>query len=591
MLWHHRVLLLLFVTALVVPGCGGSDDPAAPAGNSDTGDYLKELPTWSEFSPPLQTAEIATDTSTACLDVVDDVRYLCVETPKSLTDTPQDVVTFNAGGDILWPGALIQGATYLGGVGTMRELGIRQRAPLTISIDLLTMNNSRTVVDPTLATVRSAVGELIQAATDAGHQPGSAISYRKTTAHSLEQMSLQLGLSVKYMGASVRSSLDYSSANENTTVAAYFTQRMFTVNVVQPQTPEQFFSNEFTRERLQEQIDLGRIGPNNLPVYVSQIVYGRMLVMTMTSNYSASQMIASLNASYAAVEAGVTYTGDSVWENSTFTVAAVGGDDTGVLGLLTSGELASYFAEETELTEAAPISYTLLNLADNSQALVSETTSYVERVCSDVNVNLINVESQWREAVQGVAGDVIYTFVPTAYNIGLSQEVPAPTANNRGVGNTLTFLGADTGYPFDFVISKAMTPGTFTWNDHEKDGSFGGCPYPFLSPGDVTNYEDDDFEVSVTRVDEGLVISGIAVAVGHNNLVAGEYLEVTDPNNILLDIFDSSDPLPGNEDGGYQFMGVASPLPLKKIYFNEDDGGDDICFQNVWISVRNAGGN
>lgn len=50
----------------------------------------------------------------------------------------------------------------------------------------------------------------------------------------------------------------------------------------------------------------------------------------------------------------------------------------------------------------------------------------------------------------------------------------------------------------------------------------------------------------------------------------------------------SNDPLP-DPGTGYDFMGVASPLPLKRIFFNEDMGGDDICFRNIWIAVRTEG--
>ena len=151
-------------------------------------------------------------------------------------------------------------------------------------------------------------------------------------------------------------------------------------------------------------------------------------------------------------------------------------------------------------------------------------------------------------------------------------------------GLNFTLLGANTGFPFDFVITKS-TAGTYTYNDTEDGNAFSGCEYPHLSPGDADNYDDDDIDIIVTRVDPGLAISGIAVNVGHNTLSSEEYLEVFNPNGLLLELFDSEDPLPDSVTG-YNFMGIASPLPLKRIFFNEDMGGDDICFQNIWISVR-----
>ena len=414
-------IILCTALILLVFGCSSDSTDPVVTGDSATGDYLKSLPTWDEFSPPLDRSVVDTGEPTSCIDVVENQRFICVETPKSLTDTPDDVVTFNAGSDILWPGALIQGATYVGGLGTMQELGIRQRAPLVLSIDILDQNNTRTVTDPTLATVRSAVGEMIAAATAANHQAGNRFSYKKTVAHSMEQLALDMGLSVKFMGASIRTDLSYDTSTETNTVAAYFVQNMFTVAMVQPQTPEAIFSNAFTREILQEQIDLGRVGPGNLPVYVSQVVYGRMLVMTMTSAHTASEMMVALTASYAAVEVNGEVTDTSVFEESVFTVAAVGGGETGVMGLLGTGDLASYFDQTTELTEAVPISYTLRNLGDNSVASVSETTTYVERICSSVEVRLLGMEAGWRNAVLGELGDEIFTFVPSADNLALSQ--------------------------------------------------------------------------------------------------------------------------------------------------------------------------
>jgi len=580
---NPRLLTALLAATCILLVFGCSDDSTDPTGGvaADTDSYLKDLPTWEEFSPQLASEDAATDTSTACLDMVGDQRFLCTETPKSITDTPNDVVTFNAGGDILWPGALIQGATYVGGMGTMLELGIRQRAPLTVSVDLLFPDNSRTVENPTLATVQSAVGELISGA-DANHESGSAISYKRTVAHSLDHLALKLGLSVKYMGGSARGDLAYESSTETNTVAAYFVQRMFTITIVQPQTPSGFFSSAFNQGLLQEQIDLGRIGPDNLPVYVSQVVYGRMMVMTMTSTRSTTDMMAALKASYFAVRAETQLEDNSVFEESEFTVAAVGGEGSSVMAMLSTGDLADYFAQDASLTTAVPISYTLRNMADNTVASVSETTTYTERTCSNVEVTYCDLESTWRNTVLGAEGDDIFTFVPNAVNIALSQEKANPPGANEGLGTTLTFLGMDTGYPFDFILTK-QTPGQFVYNDQERGGNaYSGCSYPHIAPGDADNWEDDDFEVIVPRVDEGICISGIAVNVGHNGTGPEEFLEVYNPRGDLLEQF--TEGLPSST--GYTFMGVASPLPLKRIYFNEDAGGDDICFQNIWFSVR-----
>lgn len=575
--------LMVVVGAVVLAIIGCSSDATDPGGGgtSPVGDYLKDLPTWDAFCPPRASGEVATDTSTVCLDEVGDHRYLCTETPKSITETPEDIVTFGGAGNLLWPGALIQGTTYVGGIGTMQELPIRQRAPLTISIDLLFPDNSRTVAHPTGATVQSAIGELITGAHLANHRAGNSYFATKTEAHSMDQLALKLNLSARYMGASVRSQLAFDTSTESHTMAAYFKQVMFTVSLVPPQTPGAMFSSEFTQERLQEQIDLGNIGPDNLPVYVSKVVYGRLLVFTMTSTCSVSAMRAAIEASYAAVEAGIAVGDTSILRQAQYTVAAVGGTTAGINEMLTQGRLAEYFAADAALTEAVPIAYELRNLGDGSLAKVAETTSYVERTCSAVEVSYHDLESAWRNTVLGQEGDEVFTFAPTAANLALSVELVAPPAGNNGIGQTLTFPGANTGYPFDFVLNKP-TPWPFVYNDHEKDGAYDGCSYPHIAPGDADNGQDDDFEIIVTRIDEGLAVSGIGVFVGHNGTVPEEFLEVYSPRGVLLEQF--TEGLPAST--GYTFMGVASPLPLKRIFFNEDAGADDICFQNLTFAVR-----
>lgn len=89
------------------------------------------------------------------------------------------------------------------------------------------------------------------------------------------QATLKMGLSASYMGASIQSSLSANLSAEKRTVIAYFIQQMFTASMLLPQYPEDVFSEEFTRELLDREVESGRMSPENPPVYVSSIVYGR----------------------------------------------------------------------------------------------------------------------------------------------------------------------------------------------------------------------------------------------------------------------------------------------------------------------------
>jgi hypothetical protein len=371
--------ILVILALLAATGC--SEDPAAPT-QADVDEYLRGLPAWSDFSPPLPDSDVPVGDPVQTTETVDGVVYDCTTVPYSMTATPDEIATLNPNVEILWPGVLLQGSGHVGGIGSLRELPIRERAPLTISIDILTTNNTATVDRPDLASVTQAIGQLIQSAADAGHVAGSSISYRQHTSHSLEESVLHLGLSARYLSAEVKGNLDVSTSIEHNAVLVSFVQRMFTVSVVLPQTPGEFFDQSFSTERLNEQIAARRIGEDNLPTFVSSVVYGRAMLFSMSSVSSVDSLHAALEVALSQGSVGLTAAQASILRDATVSLVTVGGDEAGATAAIQSGDIASYFSVAAPLTTARPISYTVLNLGDNTIARVSETTSYNVSNCS-----------------------------------------------------------------------------------------------------------------------------------------------------------------------------------------------------------------
>lgn len=372
-----RGLLTMAALGLTLGGCGGSDTPVAPT-PADLDAFFATLPAWEQYSPPLPDADATTGAPVDQPVEIGGETYTETVTPCSITRTPEKIVTLNPDVEVLWVGSLLQGSGYRGGIGSLQELPIRQRAPVTLSISLLTGDNTRTVANPDQASVTQALGELVQAAEDAGHTAGSDIYFTKETTHSLDQASIKMGLSASYMGASVKASLAAGMSSEMRTVTAYFVQNMFTASMVLPQTPAEVFSEEFTAGRLDEQVSRGRMGPDNPPVYVSSVSYGRVLIFTFTSSALESEIKATLNAVYNGGQFGGELSAEqqSILENAQISVVAVGGDAEYALGLIRTNDLSEYFRSDTALTSARAISYTVRNLADNTIARVSETTQY-----------------------------------------------------------------------------------------------------------------------------------------------------------------------------------------------------------------------
>jgi hypothetical protein len=168
-------------------------------------------------------------------------------------------------------------------------------------------------------------------------------------------------------------------------VAAKFIQQMYVVGVTQPATPADFFSGAFNGDQYQSQASLGRIGPDNPPLYVSRIGYGRMMVFAMSAKAEASAIAGSLRASWQAIGAGgsasLSAKDSAILKESEIRITQVGGDQSSALAAIRSGNLADYFTDTAPLTSAAPLWFELKSLT-GEVALVSEPGEYTVTTCT-----------------------------------------------------------------------------------------------------------------------------------------------------------------------------------------------------------------
>lgn len=291
--------------------------------------------------------------------------------------------------DIVWAGALVQGKSHRDGLGSLESLPIEERAPIDVSIpDLANDDNFRTVEQPRQATVEQARGSMIGNATRSGLATPSTIAFEMQTYHSEQQAALEMGLSGRYLNfsASAEGSIDRQASE--TTVTAQFYQKMYTVVIGPPSTPSGFFSEDFTEAKLQQQVDQGNIGPDNLPVYVSTVVYGRMMMFSLTSTASEEEIRSTMQAGYESiggnVEANLSAKQKTILEESKIKVTFIGGPAKATTAVIRSGDWAQYFTEEAPLSTASPLSYEFRYVGDpgGKRASVTETTEYNIKTCT-----------------------------------------------------------------------------------------------------------------------------------------------------------------------------------------------------------------
>jgi hypothetical protein len=223
--------------------------------------------------------------------------YQCQTTPESLAANPDDIVSQDADGGKLWLGALLQGSGYAGGPGSLADLPLGPRAPLTISTDLPGKHIQATVTSPSRASVQQAIDGLVTQAEKAKIKPAAEYSYSEDDAQSVDQALLKAGLSAKYLGAQASADLDQESSAGDSSVLVFVTQRLFTVSIDQPRDPVLYFGNKITLQDVKDQEAAGRISPTDPPVVVSQISYGLKLIYAVTAHASSDELSAAVNAS------------------------------------------------------------------------------------------------------------------------------------------------------------------------------------------------------------------------------------------------------------------------------------------------------
>ena len=454
------VLALSIALTLLLPSC--SDDNTGPgpgpepAANSVDA-YVNALPAWSQFSPPLADFNDIVSDASESREIVGTTTYRCTTSPYTITQTPDKIVTMDPDVNILWLGALLQGRGYRDGIGSLAEWSVRERAPLRISIDLLAGENSAVVENPDLASVNQAVGALIQQATAAGHRGGSSVSYSMQRTHSALQAGIGLGLSTRYFGPTVRLSVQAARNASETTITAYFVQRMFTASIVLPNTPGDMFSSDFTPARLAEERDRGHVSSSNIPVYVASIVYGRSLLFSFTSNVREDSIRLALSAGKGEDSLGLSARLRNILESSRIGVVTIGGEGRNATDLIKAGQLADYFNEDAALSSARPISYTVRNLGDNSIAKVSETTEYNLKECAAVpTTGDLIIDVTPNDASVSIVGPNDYTFGPATgdqYRRELEPGGYAITVSRDGYETSTTDVSVAAGEEIQHPIT------------------------------------------------------------------------------------------------------------------------------------------
>ena len=358
--------------------------------------YLNRLPTWQ--TPIAEFTDTRNPENLQGFLTVKNQKYNCTTEEKNISRNYEDIIHAGINSDTLYPGALLQGRGITTGAFDSVRL---ERSPITLTIDLNIREPSIKIDVPTTATMRKAISELIRRAdTRLGEidvVPGK-VSYEREEAHTFEQALTSIGISAGYKSAFNAINADFNfgagrEVNSHTIVVRFF-QPMFTISFDETsiKRPRDFFVGSIARKDLKAENTSGRIGRDNLPVYVKSVTYGRMLFYTLTSEETSNyqELEAAVSAVYGAFSGGANITDKqlSTLTNSRTRLMAFGGSQNTALAAI--ADLNKFFVS-AEATTAVPISYVVKNL-DGRIATIGDTTSFYVQSCTIVATPLPDKE-------------------------------------------------------------------------------------------------------------------------------------------------------------------------------------------------------
>jgi hypothetical protein len=190
-------------------------------------------------------------------------------------------------------------------------------------------------------------------------------------------------------------------------------------------------------------------------------------------------------------------------------------------------------------------------------------------------------EGDWAAAAGGATPLV---FDTTAANVALANEVASPPGvgaylcgppGNPQPSCQLSFEAVNTQLCRDFTLRSLQAGSGITFDD-SQERSDSPAWQEALSIGDINDHPNDDFAFSFGT---GEPVHAFGFHFVDNQRQRDESLKVYGPGDQLIAI------LPGHlapvSDGNrVAFVGIVSPLPITRVFFDEDTSGDDLAIRD-----------
>lgn len=292
-----------------------------------------------------------------------------------------ELFTLDPTTDVIYPGAMLKGETIP--TGEYARINAN-RAPITMSISLNNVKGetSVTVDNPNnLSEVRAGVTQLLNLEVT-GATPAQ-LEVDESNVYSEQQLSVALAANYRDKTKDISGSFDFNTTTVKKKYVLKFIQRYFTIDLDSPgKLPSDLFTDLPSIESL---------GSTN-PVYVSTVTYGRMVLYTVESESSITEIRTAFDAAIEAGSKGGGFELDveskEILEESSIKALIIGGNGASAAQTIGGNSLEKIYdfiaegGNYSQESPGAPLSYKLSYVKEGFPvANVVLSTEYQVRNC------------------------------------------------------------------------------------------------------------------------------------------------------------------------------------------------------------------
>lgn len=313
--------------------------------------------------------------------------FSCTVKKYSITAEYNENILLDPAASTFYPGAMVRGETIE--EGSYKPLGLGNRTPMTMSISLENIAGkvSRDFDPGTISDARQKIRDIL--AQELTGATAARVNFVIETVYNKEQLNLAIGAGFQYSGAitSVDLSADFGFDKKEvkTRLLIKFIQQYYSIDV----DPKAKAADYFTAISKEDPATFA-----GMPLFVSSIKYGRMVIFTVESNESEQNVRAAFSAAFqhgpAEGNVDVEASHQKVIKNSTIKATIIGGSGSEAVGAISGVEgLLKYIKTGENYTKdspAAPLAYTLRSVSDNAIMKSFLASEYNIRNCELVSL-------------------------------------------------------------------------------------------------------------------------------------------------------------------------------------------------------------